>query len=170
MLMSHLSATLRTLVSVGLPLTELMERASRVFCESTLPTHYATLVCACLCPNGDVEVCNAGHPPPLVLGPGRQSRLEAKALPIGMFCEGRFSTETVRLAPGDTLFLYTDGLIEAEDATGADFGVERVVRSAAAAAGLAPAEMVDGCLRDLAAFRGVAASADDLTIMAVRRV
>lgn len=45
MLMSHLSAMLRTLITVGLPLSQLMERASRVFCESTLPTHYATLVC-----------------------------------------------------------------------------------------------------------------------------
>ena len=40
-LMSHMSAMLRTLISVGLPLDQLMERASRVFCESTLPAHYA---------------------------------------------------------------------------------------------------------------------------------
>jgi sigma-B regulation protein RsbU (phosphoserine phosphatase) len=45
MLMAHLHAMFRTLISVGLPLKQLMERASRVFCESTLPTHYATLVC-----------------------------------------------------------------------------------------------------------------------------
>src|SRR5438128_4786461 len=67
LLMSHLSATLRTLISLGLPLSQLMERASRIFCESTLPTQYATLVCARASSSGEIEVCNAGHPPPLVV-------------------------------------------------------------------------------------------------------
>src|SRR5258708_38567306 len=45
MLMAHLQAMFRTLVSLNFPLDEIVARASRVFCESTLPTHYATLVC-----------------------------------------------------------------------------------------------------------------------------
>src|SRR5207249_11064553 len=65
MLMSHLSALLRTLISLGLPLDQLMERASRVFCESTLPMHYATLVCGRATRSGAMELCDAGHPPPL---------------------------------------------------------------------------------------------------------
>ena len=71
MLMSHLSATLRTLISVGVPLDQMMERTSRAFCESTLPTHYATLVCGrASSSSGDIEICNAGHPPPLVVRAG----------------------------------------------------------------------------------------------------
>jgi sigma-B regulation protein RsbU (phosphoserine phosphatase) len=46
LLMSHLSALLRTLVALGLPMTDLVQRANRMFCESTQPAHYATLVCA----------------------------------------------------------------------------------------------------------------------------
>ena len=71
MLMSHLSALLRTLITVGLPLSQLVERASRVFCESTLPGHYATLVCARASSSGEIEICNAGHPPPLLIRSGR---------------------------------------------------------------------------------------------------
>src|SRR5438876_894777 len=70
MLMAHLQAMFRTLVSTKLPLDQIPERASRVFCESTLPTHYATLVCGKASPNGELEISNAGHLPPLLVHQG----------------------------------------------------------------------------------------------------
>jgi sigma-B regulation protein RsbU (phosphoserine phosphatase) len=79
MLMSHLHAMVRALISVGLPLSALLERASRVFCESTLPMHYATLVCGRATADGEVEICNAGHVPPIVVRAGGITLLEAKA-------------------------------------------------------------------------------------------
>ena len=169
MLMSHLSAMLRTLVTVDLPLSQLMERASRVFCEHTLPMHYATLVCGRASSSGEIEVCNAGHPPPLLVRAGEITHIEATGLPIGMFCSESFTSRTVRLAPGDTLLFYTDGLLEAQDATDAQYGIERL-SALAASANRRPKAMVDACLRDLAAFRGAAGSNDDLTILAVSRL
>src|SRR5262249_47031945 len=67
LLMSHLRAMFRALVPIGLPLHETMARASRVFCESTLPNLYATLVVGRAGADGSVELCNAGHPPVLVV-------------------------------------------------------------------------------------------------------
>ncbi len=168
MLMSHLSAMLRTLISVGMPLDALMERASRVFCESTLPSHYATLVCGRAAASGEVEICNAGHPPPLVLGQQGVTAIDATGLPIGMFCSERFSSRVVHLAPGESLLLYSDGLTEAESAAGVEYGVDRLSALAAAGASLAPRAMVGACVRDLIAFRGDKAS-DDLTVMAIRK-
>ena len=170
MLMSHLSASLRTLISIGLPLNQLMERASRVFCESTLAAHYATLVCARASSSGEIEVCNAGHPPPLVIRKGGITRLDATGLPIGLFCSERFSSETVRLEPGETLLLYTDGVLEAQNSSGAEFGIDRLVALAASGLTLEPKAVVDTCVGHLASFRGTPASTDDLTIMAVRRL
>jgi sigma-B regulation protein RsbU (phosphoserine phosphatase) len=167
--MSHLSAMLRTLISLDLPLSQLMERASRVFCETTLPTHYATLICGRASSSGEIEICNAGHPPPLVVRAGEIARLDATGLPIGMFCSERFSSETIRLAPGEMLLLYTDGLVEAQNATGLEYGIERL-SELAASANKQPKAVVDACLRDLAAFRGGPGSTDDLTILAVSRV
>jgi len=169
MLMSHLSAMLRTLVSVGLPLSQLMERASRVFCESTLPMHYATLVCGRASASGDIELCNAGHLPPLLVGPRGVATVDATGLPIGMFSVTSFASVTVRLAPGETLLLYSDGLIEAENADGADYGMDRL-RAVTAAAPRTPRALVDACVRDVAAFRGRPQFADDLTLFAVSRV
>lgn len=170
MLMSHLSATLRTLISLGLPLSQLMERASRIFCESTLPTQYATLVCGRASSSGEIEVCNAGHPPPLVMRTSGIARLDATGLPIGMFCSERFTSEIVQLEPGESLLLYTDGLLETRNSSGLEYGIERVVALAASAATLEPKAIVDACVGSLASFRGTAVSADDLTIMAVRRL
>ncbi|MFQ6092684.1 MAG: SpoIIE family protein phosphatase [bacterium] len=61
MLMAHLHASFRTLVSLELPLDQVVERASSMFCQSTLPSCFATLVCGKASSTGEIEVCNAGH-------------------------------------------------------------------------------------------------------------
>ena len=168
MLMSHLSALLRTLIPIGLPLSEIMERANHAFCESTLTAHYATLVCARALPSGEIDIANAGHPPPLLLHNDVVMRIDATSVPIGMFCSGRFSSCRVQLAPGDALLLYTDGLPDAENAAGETYGFDRIAELAASAA-RTPAAIVDACTRDWTAFRGGSAAPDDLTIFAVSR-
>lgn len=169
MLMSHLSAMLRTLISIKLPIGQLMERASRVFCESTLPMHYATLVCGRATTSGEIEICNAGHPPPLVVQKGHVTPIEATGLPVGLFSTERFTSQKVQLAAGDMMLLYTDGLVEAENVDGDDYGIARV-SALARKAPAKPKAMVDACVRDLAIFRDGPASKDDLTILAVSRV
>lgn len=113
MLMAHLHATFRTLVTLELPLNQVVERMSRMFCQSTLPTHFATLVCGKASDNGKVEICNAGHPPPLLIHGSKIDEIEATGLPLGMFCDEHFTVCTVQLDPGDTILIYTDGLSEA---------------------------------------------------------
>lgn len=168
MLMSHLAAMLRTLVPAGLPLGQLMARASSVFCESTLPMHYATLVCGRATPAGEIELCNAGHLPPLLVGAGGVTTVEATGLPIGMFCATTFMSVTLRPARGETLLLYTDGLVEAENADEMDYGLERLHRFVASAP-RTPRALVDACVRDVTTFRGRSQFADDLTVLAVTR-
>jgi phosphoserine phosphatase RsbU/P len=169
MLMSHLSAMLRTLISVGLPLATLMERASRVFCESTLPSHYATLVCGCASPSGEVEFCNAGHPPPLVIRENGITPVEATGLPIGMFSSEQFASRLLRLEPGEAVLLYSDGLIEAQGSAGIEYGIDRLSALAASAARTVPDDLVGACVQDVTRFRGTRPVTDDLTVMAIRR-
>lgn len=170
MVMTQLHATFRTLISVGLPLNQLAERASRVLCESTLPTHYATLVCGRADRSGEVEICNAGHLPPLVVRGGDVSLIEATGLPIGVFCNEQFTSDWVTLTRGDTLLLYTDGLSEARNNAGEEYGRERLLRLVGECLTLVPEEMVATCVKDLAAFGAGIAPTDDLTIMALRRL
>jgi sigma-B regulation protein RsbU (phosphoserine phosphatase) len=170
LLMSQLHAMFRALVPVGLPLNQLVERASRIFCESTLPTHYATLVCGRADTAGEVEICNAGHLPPLLLRGGEARLIEATGLPVGIFCNEQFTSEKFRTEPGDTLFLFTDGLSESRDHADAEYGTARLKQLLCQHHSLLPAELIAACLRDLKDFCGGATRHDDLTVMALRRV
>ncbi len=170
MLMAHLHAIFRTLMATGLPVRDLVERASRIFCESTLSPYFATLVCGSAGMSGEIEVCNAGHCPTLLLQGGAVTRLKATGLPLGMFSNGEYSAEKIRLAPGDSLFLYTDGLSEARSRTNEEYGEERLTKVVAAGHSFPPRTLVHACLENLTAFRSGTPPTDDLTLMAIRRV
>ena len=170
MLMAHLQAMFRTLISINLPLEEIVERASRVFCESTLPTHYATLVCGKANTSGGIEICNAGRLPPLLLRQGAVQSIEATGLPVGIFCNEHFSVIRFQMDKGDTLFLYTDGLSETRDGAGSEYGVERLSSFLRENGGLAPKTLLTTCVNEVDAFRIANSLADDLTLMAIQRV
>jgi|WetSurMetagenome_2_1015567.scaffolds.fasta_scaffold03958_7 phosphoserine phosphatase RsbU/P len=169
MLMAHLNAVLRTLVQLDLPIETLVERANRVFCESSLPSHYATLICGMASADGCVTLCNAGHPPPLVVRRGGVECVSATGMPIGLFCGQLFSVRRYELAPGDLLVLYTDGISEATDAAGDEYGRDRLSATAASGWGSEPKGMIASCLEDWTAFRHGASPSDDVTLMTLRR-
>lgn len=169
MLMAHLNAMFRTLISINLPLEQMVERASRVFCESTLPTQYATLVCGRASTSGEVEVCNAGHLPPLLTQEGKVTSIAATGLPVGVFCSESFSVNRIHMSKGDTLFLYTDGLSESLDGAGHEYGAARLSRLLNDNHNLSPDEIISRCRQELHAFAEGKLPADDLTLMAIKR-
>ncbi|HKW25458.1 MAG TPA: SpoIIE family protein phosphatase [Terriglobales bacterium] len=169
MLMSNLHALFRALISASLPLGQLITQASRAFCETTLAAHYATLVCGHALSTGEVELCNAGHLPPLHLHGNKVTEVPSTGLPLGMFCSQEFALSRLRLESGDSLLLYTDGLTEAEDEAGTAYGKERLGRLVASNCGAAPSNLLALCRQDLDAFRGSAGIRDDLSLMAVSR-
>jgi phosphoserine phosphatase RsbU/P len=169
MLMAHLHATFRTLMATGLPMGPLVERASRIFCESTVSPHFATLVCGRAQGSGEVELCNAGHCPPLLIQAGKLTRLTATGLPLGLLGEGQYSTQTVTLGPGDSLLLYTDGLTEARNKADEEYGEERLLSLVRECHALRAEALVDACLEDLSTFLAGTPLKDDLTLMTVRR-
>jgi sigma-B regulation protein RsbU (phosphoserine phosphatase) len=169
MLMAHLNAMFRTLISINLPLEQMVERASRVFCESTLPTQYATLVCGRANTSGEVEVCNAGHLPPLLVQEGNVTSIAATGLPVGVFCSESFSVNRVQMNKGDTLFLYTDGLSESLDGDGNEYGPERLSRLLNDNHSLSSDSIISLCRRELHTFVDGRVPRDDLTLMAIKR-
>ena len=170
MLMAHLHATARTLVGLDLPLPQVLDRANRVFCESTMENHYATLVCARLSASGRIELSNAGHCPPLLLRDGVATPLEANAVPIGLFCVEEFRVETIDMTPGDALVLYTDGITESTNVDGESYGEERLAQLVAGWLDHSSTGLAAGCIEHARAFRDRAQRADDETVMVIRRV
>jgi len=168
MLMTQLHALFRSLSGMALPLGEMVSRANRVFCESALAGQYATLVCGQAKPTGEVEIHNAGHWPTIVVGHGGVLRIESTGLPLGMFSEAEFCATRVQLEPGDTLFLYTDGLSEARNESD-EYGVDRVTHLVRQQASRPLPEVISACLDDLRAFTNGGPRLDDLTLLAIRR-
>lgn len=170
LLMAHLHAIFRSLMEAELTVSQLVEQANRLFCEGTMSTHFATLVCGMANTSGEVEICNAGHCYPFLVQGSSVERIPSTGLALGMFCAGQFSTEKVKLAPGDILFLYSDGLSEARNKSNIQYGEERLAALISKKSVASPQELINSCLQDLTNFQSGAPKTDDLTMMVIRRV
>lgn len=169
MLMANLHAIFHSLVSVGLSITDMMERANRLFCESTMSTDYATLVCGKIGQSGEVEICNAGHFPPLLVRKNEIAYLGPTGLPLGMFCSSEYTLNKLQLSAGDSLLLYTDGLTEARNKSDSEYGEKRLVDLVKGFPEPSARMLTEACLTDQRSFLSGAPKTDDLTIMAIRR-
>jgi sigma-B regulation protein RsbU (phosphoserine phosphatase) len=169
LLSSHLSALFRALDDLGLSVAEIIPRANRLFCESTGDAHYATLVLGRACADGAVELANAAQAPPLLLRGGRVTASRASGLPLGMFCDSPYLSESVQMGPGDCLVAYTDGVSEARSPDGEEFGRDRLAAALGAAPTGSASAAAHACLAALDRFRAGAPLEDDVTLLVLRR-
>lgn len=129
---------------------------------------FVTAIYASLSPTeGRLRFAGAGHPPALLwrAGPGRVERLSENGLLMGFDGAARYEAGEVTVEPGDRLLLFTDGLIEAADSRGEQFGLERLERVLAKSAALDPEALADRLLAELRSFRGATGFEDDLTLL-----
>ena len=136
---------------------------------------YVTLLLALLERQADTSVrllvASAGHPPLLRCDPRRGAfeEVSRNALPLGTALEPRYGEEERRLERGETLLLYSDGLVEARSSAGQEYGSARLERIAGRAAQAASArEARDEVLGDLANLKGDAEQSDDITLVVAR--
>jgi phosphoserine phosphatase RsbU/P len=167
-LMSNLHAMFHALIPLGLELCDLMSRANRLFAESTLANQYATLIVGKINSQGEVEMCNAGHLPPMIVGGDKSFEMAPSGLPLGLFGDSSFVSSGVKLESGETLLLFTDGVTEANDRDGTEFGTDRLRSSINGSSFGHPTEILQICVDSVAAFRNGAVRNDDLTMLALK--
>lgn len=170
LIMSQLHAIFRTLVDSVTGIEEMVSRANRMLSESTHSTHFVTLVCVEAQDGGSVQICNAGHPRPLLLRNGKVSTIECASLPLGLFYSGKYETSRLLLEVDDLLLLYTDGLTESNSDNGQEYGENRLHATISNVGNAPPRKVLETLVEDLRAFRGKTQRADDLTLMAIRRL
>ncbi|HSK81641.1 MAG TPA: SpoIIE family protein phosphatase [Thermoanaerobaculia bacterium] len=159
-------------VEDGLPPDEICARLSRLLYRRTPPEKYATAFLGVLTPEtGLLRYTNAGHNPPLVVrAEGTVEELAATGVPLGLLPVAPYTAGEVTLTPGDTLVLYTDGLAEAMDPEGEEYGLERMTAVCLRHRGEPCKQLAAALEEDLAGFvRGVP-YADDRTIVMARRL
>ena len=168
-LMSHLHAIFRSLIALGLPPDQLVRRANRIFCDSTVSANFATLVFGRAAKSGEINICNAGHCPPLLIRDSEINIVKPTGLPLGILSGADYSVNKVKLSRGESLLLYTDGLTEARDKADTEYSPERLTRLVNGRHRLAPRELINVCLEDLRSFLSGVPRTDDLTIMVIQR-
>jgi sigma-B regulation protein RsbU (phosphoserine phosphatase) len=131
-LMSNVHAVLRTLFEAGHPAGELCSQLNRQLHRVTEGTKFATAFYA---EWSELDRCltyvNAGHPAPILLGSLADHLLRTGGPPLGIFPDTEFQTGRLVLQPGDMIVLYSDGITDAGENSGREFGearLEAVVR------------------------------------------
>jgi sigma-B regulation protein RsbU (phosphoserine phosphatase) len=170
MLMSHLHATLRTLLPSQHTIEEVVTIASRTFCQSALPAQFATLVLGKADRDGNVELVNAGHTPILLVEGNEVHVIAASSLPLGMFCSTDFTSTKQTVKVGGTLFMYSDGITESTDEAGNEYDLNRLVETILQSSELSPSEIVGTIRQNLIRYTNDAQPGDDRTLLALRRL
>jgi sigma-B regulation protein RsbU (phosphoserine phosphatase) len=166
LLMSNLQAAVRAFAQEGAAPAAVTASVNRLLCRNMASGRFVTFCYVRLDPSaGRLTYANAGHNPPLLVrGDGRVERLVPGGTVLGVFAESAYEQGGFRVARGDRLVLYTDGITEGRNAAGDEFGEDRMVECAVAHRALDAEAMLAAILTDVEAFNG-GAYEDDATLI-----
>jgi sigma-B regulation protein RsbU (phosphoserine phosphatase) len=154
LLMSNMQAALKSLASESISPSELCGKLNQLMCGNTPLRKFIT----CFYSELDIAArkltfTNAGHNPPMLMREdGECIRLEEGGRVIGAFCDSTFTQQEIQLYEGDKLLLFTDGVTEARNADGEEFGEQRLLDCLRSYAGSNAAELRTLILNDVTAF------------------
>src|SRR6516225_3849539 len=174
LLMASLQASLRAQVLHShLDLTALIRDVNRLVHESSPTGFFASLFYAEYEPaTRTLQYVNAGHNPPIVVRPGMDScelfQLRADAVPIGMFADARFEATKFQLAQDDILVAYTDGITEAANSSGEQWGLERLESLLRSCSRMTSGEILERILADVSDFAHGEPQRDDVTLVVMK--
>jgi serine phosphatase RsbU (regulator of sigma subunit) len=131
LLASTLQGMIYSQLIARMPLTEIVAAVNRFFTHKHIGEKYATVIIARIRQDGELEYVNCGHVPPLLVCNHEIIRPSHGNLPVGLLADAVYESDRYNLHPGDRLVLVTDGVTEAENASGDFFDNERLEAVAA---------------------------------------
>ena len=169
LLMSNVQASLRAFCDGLRPIPDAIQRVNQSVTRSASGGKFITLFYAELDPaNGVLRYANAGHNYPLLRrADGKVEELTTGGLLLGLFEDATYEQGETEFRAGDALLLYSDGLSEAADSRGDQFGEERLQVAFEGCQGIAPGEVIPRLYDAIGAFRGSAGQGDDMTAVIV---
>jgi len=167
-----LTAVIQGMVSalstVGGDVGDTASRTNQALCARFVKPRFATAFFGSLAPDGCLTYCNAGHNYPFLLTSNGTRRLETGGCPLGLFPDAAYEQASVQLSAGDTLVLFSDGVSDAENDRGDDFGEERIHSMLLSNVGQPLHQMADALVDAVREFRGVTCQQDDITAVVLR--
>jgi phosphoserine phosphatase RsbU/P len=171
MLMATFQASLKTLSTAQVALPELVANMNKYACSNSQGgLRFTTAFLAEYdAPRRVFNYINAGHNNPILRrSNGSIERLDVGGLPLGIQAEARYESASVTLAPGDWLIIFTDGLVEAENARQEEYGETRLLSAIAVNAGTTPTEMLKHLMAEVDLFVGSTPQHDDVTCLLLK--
>ena len=171
LLMSSLHASIHAQVAAKSSLPELVAAVNRYLADNTPSNRFVTLFITELDPtSGKLRYINAGHNPPLVVrDDGTVSQLDAGGFPLGILPMAEFDLGETELKSGEALVIYSDGVSEANNLKGEEFGMERLIEVVSKNLRSSASGMRDRIESELSAFTQTAPANDDITLVIVKR-
>lgn len=171
LLMSSLHAAVHAQASSHDSLVETISAVNRYLAENIPSNRFVTLFYAELDPRtGALSFLNAGHNPPLIVHEaGTVEQLSSGGLPLGIKPDALFREGRTQMQPGDVLVIYSDGVSEAGNPQGEEFGVKRLSDTVARNIESSAAGIRDRIEAALTKFAEGTAAADDITLVIVKR-
>ncbi|GAC1624063.1 MAG: hypothetical protein PVS2B2_28030 [Candidatus Acidiferrum sp.] len=171
LLMATLQASLRTIAGGGVSLHELVHRLNQYASAHSLDgRRFTTAVLAEYVPaTRQLTYVNAGHnAPALRRANGEMERLETGGLPLGIVPEATYDIATIEIRTGDALIFYTDGVVEAFDEKGQEFGEALWISVVRTLPALSAADSLQFLMKHVDDFVGVTRQSDDITCLVFR--
>jgi sigma-B regulation protein RsbU (phosphoserine phosphatase) len=173
LLMSSLQARVHVVFEEPDDLAKKMARLNKSTCANCPDNRFITFFACIADPQtGDVVYTNAGHNPPLVVRANGEFEMVqgAGGMILGILPMAQYQEAHVRLDPGDTLVLFSDGVTEEADPQDNQFGEERLAKLVASLHNRPASEIVQEIHRAVREFTQGAAAADDITVVVARRL
>ena len=149
--------------------TRLITHFNRYIWQRSEPNRYATVFMGLLDEQGRFDFINAGHHSALLVRNGDiEEPFQPDSFPVGMFPDAEFATRTSQLEPGDTLVMFTDGINEAVNEQGEEFGTEQLCEIVHSKAKASVEEIQEAILKAVSDFVRGADQADDMTLLILR--
>ncbi len=150
--------------------SELLREINATLAPKTAPTKFVTAVAGVLDPkSGVIEFANAGHVPPLLVSRGGVDALRSTDIVVGILPQAKYRDQSIALAPGDSLVLFTDGVTEAENCAEAQLGLEPILTLLGTMHGSEAARLLDAIDTQVHQYIGDVPAGDDVTMLAVTR-
>src|SRR5947208_4572612 len=172
LLMSSLHAAVHAQADANDSIVKTIAAVNRYLVESIPPNRFVTLFYAELDPkNGALAFLNAGHNPPLIVhAGGTMEQLASGGLPLGILADADFREGRTKLYPGDVLVIYSDGVSEAVNPNGEEFGATRLYEVVARNLDTSASGIRDRIESALTKFCQGTPAADDITLVIVKRL
>lgn len=171
LLMANLQATLRGQTIIDSSASDSVLRSNKLMHRSTDPEKFATLFFGVLNPEANtLSFCNAGHEIPFVLtGDGEPARLEKGGMALGVMEDFPYEEDSVSIAPGEVLVVYSDGIPDATNEFDHPFGVDRLISLARQFREESAKQIMDNIIQAVQEHEGDTDQLDDLTLVVVKR-